>query len=85
MRPDGGRSILLGIAKSVGLDEDQFTRCLSDSTAITALNDRVERLSKQDNVDATPTFLLNGKPLKVGLISMAELDAAIQPLLKKAG
>ncbi len=85
VRPDGGRSILLGIAKSVGLNEDQFTRCLSDDKAITALNDRVERFSKQDGVDATPTFLLNGKPLKVGLISMSELDAAIQPLLSKQG
>lgn len=85
VRPDGGRSVLLGIAKAAGLDEDQFTKCLSDSAAITALNDRVERFSKQDGVDATPTFMLNGKILKVGLISMPELDAAIQPLLKKGG
>jgi protein-disulfide isomerase len=85
VRPDGGRTILLGIAKSVGLNEDQFTSCLSDEKGITALNDRVERYSKRDGVDATPTFVLNGKPLKVGLISMAELDAAIQPLLKPAG
>lgn len=85
VRPDGGRTILLGIAKSVGLNEDQFTRCLSDDKAITALNDRVERFRTRDGVDATPTFVLNGKTLKVGLISMSELDAAIQPLLKQAG
>jgi len=83
VRTDGGRGVLLGIAKAAGLDEDQFTKCLSDSQAITALNDRVERFSKQDGVDATPTFLLNGKTLKVGMISMPELDAAIEPLLGK--
>ena len=84
VRPDGGRAILLGIAKSVGLSEDQFTRCLSDDKAITALNDRVQRFAKEDNVDATPTFVLNGKLLRVGFISGPDLDAAVDAALKQA-
>ena len=82
VQPGAARQILLRIAETAGMSEDQFDKCVSDDKAITALNDRVEKFSKQDNVEATPTFMLNGKKLKEGLISMPELDAAIQPLLK---
>ena len=80
--PSAGREVLLRIAKAAGLTDDQFTKCISDEKAITALNDRVEKYSKQDEVEGTPTFMLNGKKLRTGMISMADLDAAIQPLLK---
>jgi len=83
--PEKGRAVLLGIAKAAGLSEDQFTKCLSDGQALAALDDRVRRFAERDGIDATPTFLLNGKTLNVGLISMPELDAAIQPLLAKTG
>ena len=74
--------VLLHVAQSAGLNEDQMNKCITDETAIKALNDRVEKYSKLDGVDSTPTFIVNGKKLKPGEISLAELDAAIQPLLK---
>ena len=74
--------VLLHVAQSAGLSEDQMNKCITDETAIKALNDRVERYFKQDGIDSTPTFIVNGKKLKPGEISLAELDAAIQPLLK---
>ena len=83
MRAGKDREILLGIAKAAGLNEDQFTKCISDGQALAALDDRVRRFAERDGVEATPTFLLNGKTLKVGPISMPELDAAIRPLLAK--
>ncbi len=82
VRPDAGHDILLRIAQSAGMTEDQFTKCLTDEKQITALNDRVEKFAKQDGVDATPTFMLNGKKWKQGLVTMADLDAALQPLTK---
>ena len=73
---------LLRIAQSAGMSEDQFTKCITDDKAITALNDRVEKSSKQDSVDGTPFFIINGKKWKEGEVSMADVDAELQPLVK---
>ena len=81
VRQGVGRDILLGIAKQAGLNEDQFTKCVSDEAALKALNDRVDKYTKQDNIAATPTFIINGTKLE-GYESMAQLDQVIQPLLK---
>ena len=73
---------LLHVAESAGMNEDQFTRCITDADAIKALNDRVEKSAKQDNVDGTPFFIVNGKKWKEGEVSMADVDAELQPLVK---
>ncbi len=82
IRPAAGHDVLLHIAQSVGLTEDQFSKCVNDEKAINALSERVERQSKEYKVDSTPTFIINGKVQNRGAMSMADLDAAIQPLLK---
>ncbi len=76
-----GRGVLLRIAQQAGLNESQFTACVSDDAALKALNARAEKYAKLDDVDATPTFIVNGKKL-VGDQSLAEFDNVIQPLLK---
>ena len=75
--------VLLHIAQSAGLSEDQMNKCITDENAIKALNDRVEKYSKQDGVDSTPTFIVNGKKMTPGEVTLAQLDTAIQPALKK--
>jgi protein-disulfide isomerase len=80
--PSAGKDVLLGIARNAGVSEDQYAKCTSDSDAITALNDRIQKSMQRDGVNGTPTFILNGKTVKVGFMSMAELDAALQPLVK---
>jgi protein-disulfide isomerase len=82
IRAGEGRDILVSIARSAGLSEDQFNRCITDEKSLKSLSERVEKYAKQDQVEATPTFFLNGKKFREGEVSMAELDAAIQPLLK---
>lgn len=71
------REVLLNIAKSAGLTEDQFNACVKDEKATTALAKRVDANSKIDNVDSTPTFVINGTKLAPGVRTLAELDAAI--------
>jgi protein-disulfide isomerase len=71
------RETLETIAKSIGMSEEQFNKCITDENAIKALNDRVERNARDNHIDATPTFVINGKPLTAGYHSLAELDAAI--------
>ena len=72
------RETLEDIAKSVGMTEDQFNKCVNDEAAIKALNDRVERHGRDDHINSTPTFVINGKPLEPGYHTLAEMDAAIK-------
>jgi protein-disulfide isomerase len=64
------------IAESAGISDAQFNACISDSTAITALQNRVQGYEDTDHIDSTPTFVVNGTKL-VGEQSLATLDKAI--------
>ncbi|WP_309606865.1 DsbA family protein [Phenylobacterium sp.] len=72
------RETLLDIAKSVGMTEDSFNKCINDEKAIQALNDRVERHSRNDHINSTPTFVINGKAMEPGYHTIEEMDAAIK-------
>ena len=81
LKPGVAHDVLSRIAQEVGMNDDQLNKCLTDAKSINALNDRVLKFAKQDNIEATPTFIVNGKKYE-GDKSLAELDAIIQPLLK---
>ena len=66
---------LLRIAESAGLSEQQFNTCTTDDSALKALNDRVDKASK-DGITGTPTFVINGTKMD-GAATLANLDAAI--------
>ena len=72
------RETLENIAKSTGMTEDQFNKCVTDEAAIKALQDRVERHNRDDHVNSTPTFVINGKALEPGYHTLDEIDAAIK-------
>ena len=72
------RETLLDVAKSVGMTEDQFNKCTTDEKAIQALDDRVEHHNRDDKVNSTPTFVINGKQMEPGYHSLDEIDAAIK-------
>ena len=71
------RGVLLRVAQSAGMTEEQFNACITDEAALKALNERVEKAIKVDKINATPTFVINGKKVKEGEVSLAELDAAV--------
>jgi len=68
---------LLAIAKAQGLTEAQFTACLSDKAAAQALNARVQKATRQDKIESTPTFIVNGRNIGEGEMTLPQLDAAI--------
>ena len=72
------RETLLDVAKSVGMTDDSFNKCINDEKAIQALNDRVERHTRQDKINSTPTFVINGKGMEPGYHTLEEMDAAIK-------
>ncbi len=71
------RGELLRIAKSSGLSEDEFNACIRDEDALKALNARVEKAVKEANISGTPTFIVNGKTVASGEMTLEQMDAAI--------
>lgn len=68
---------LLKIAKANGIDESKFDSCTTDSAALQALNNRVQGYARDDHVNATPTFVINGAAMEPGYHTLAEMDAVI--------
>lgn len=69
--------ILQTIARSAGMPDKAFEDCINDEKALNALNARWERYVKEDKINATPTFVINGKVYDKGEMSLAELDKAV--------
>ncbi len=72
--PRGG---LLRIAQSMGMNESQFDACVKNEAALQALDKRVQAYATNNNINSTPTFVINGKSMTPGYHSLAEIDAAI--------
>jgi protein-disulfide isomerase len=70
-------AVLLNIARSAGMTDSQFESCIKDEAALNALNSRWEKYVKDDKINGTPTFVINGKVYDKGEMSLAELDAAV--------
>ena len=75
------RGVLLNIAKSSGLSEDQFNTCVSDEKGLTRLNTNAEKYSK-DGIDSTPTFFINGKRFSGNFTDKAEVEKFIDQEMK---
>jgi protein-disulfide isomerase len=71
------RQILLNIARSAGLTDAQFNACITDEKAQTALADRWQHYGADNNINSTPTFVINGTVYAKGEMSLSELDAAV--------
>jgi len=76
------RGVLFRIGRSAGLTDAQTTACIADQDALEALQSRMDRAVSQERIAATPTFLIGDSKLE-GLQTMAQLDAAIEPLLNR--
>ena len=71
------RGVLLRIAQGTGMTEKQFDACITDEKALKSLNDRVDAGMKADKITGTPTFIVNGKQIASGEVSLGQLDTAI--------
>jgi protein-disulfide isomerase len=76
------KPILVEIANANGISEAQFDACLTDQTALEALNGRVQA-AIADGVRGTPTFYVNGKEVEVA--TLADLEAAVAAAGKGGG
>lgn len=71
---------LLAIAKQAGMSEQAFNECLQNQKLIDGIEDVRQRAIKL-NVQSTPSFFVNGKPMR-GNYSIEEFEKAIAPYLK---
>ncbi|MGH7023931.1 MAG: DsbA family protein [Caulobacteraceae bacterium] len=67
---------LLQVAGQAGLSKVQVSDCLADHAALSALEARSDGYARDDHVDGTPTFDINGTRM-VGEQSLAALTTAI--------
>ena len=71
------RAWLMKGAAVGGMNEPQMKACIEDEKGQKALAARIDANAKAFNVQGTPTFIVNGKPVGDGEVTMAELDKAI--------
>lgn len=75
-----GRAALLQMSKLAGFTEDSFTKCLTNQKLLDDVNAVRERAAKDFGVNATPTFLINGKRY-AGDMSVGAMSKLIDGLL----
>jgi protein-disulfide isomerase len=71
---------LLAIAKQAGFSEESFNECLKNQKVLDGIEDVRQRAMKL-NVQSTPSFFINGKPLR-GAFTIEEFEKQITPYLK---
>ncbi len=71
---------LTNAAKVGGLDEAALVACLEDEAAVDGMAERYKRYIEVEMIRGTPTFVIGDD--QPHFHTMADIDAAIQPLLK---
>jgi protein-disulfide isomerase len=71
---------LLGLMKQAGFTQESFEACLKNQQIYDGVNWVKERGAREFNVDATPTFFINGEK-KSGEISIEEFDKILTPIV----
>ncbi|MGO4440215.1 DsbA family protein [Rhizobium sp. RAF56] len=77
---EDGRAALLQMSKLAGFTEESFKECLTNQKLLDDVNSVRERGTKEFGVNATPTFLINGKRY-AGDMSVDTMSALIDSLL----
>jgi protein-disulfide isomerase len=73
---------LSNTVKQTGMSQEAFEKCLKDQALYDKVNMVRDRAAEKFNVNATPTFFINGKRVS-GEMTVEQLDKEITPLLPK--
>jgi len=78
--------VLMRIAYANGMDASRFRACLADPVAVDMLQKRLDHALTVDQVDSTPTVIINGKKVSQGQGEWTpeKLSAAIDAELKSS-
>lgn len=72
------REAYIGIAKSAGLSEDKFLECMQNQELRSEYRNKMQS-GKDMGINATPTFIINGKQEKV--FTLESIEELIIPLI----
>ncbi len=72
---------LLELVKGLGFTQADFETCLKNQELYDQVNGSRDQAAEKFNVDATPTFFVNGRKL-TGENAIADFDAVLDPMLK---
>ena len=78
---DNPLEALITALRPTGMNHDQAMTCLKDQAKADALTKVLNTAVQDVKVQGTPTFVIDGKVYD-GELSMADLDAILQPLIK---
>lgn len=78
------KGVLMRIASSAGLSEEQFTQCVNDPEGVKRINDNMETYVKTYNVTGTPSFFINDKKYEGDITDANALGAALDAALAEA-
>ena len=78
--------VLMRIASANGVDASRFHACLADPVAVDMLQKRLDHALTVDQVEGTPTVIINGKKVSQGQGEWTpeKLSAAIDAALKSS-
>jgi len=79
-RAENARAPLENIAKLAGFTQESFEKCLTDQQLLNDVNKVRERGQTEFEVNATPTFFINGEKY-AGALTIDQLSAIIDDLL----
>ena len=68
---------LLDIVKQTGMSQTDFETCLKNQELYDQVNQSRDRAADAFNIDATPTFFINGRKL-VGELTLSDFDRLLQ-------
>jgi protein-disulfide isomerase len=71
---------LIETAKRLGLDSDALSACIKDPATTTSIETDL-RAADELNIQSTPYFLVNGRPIK-GSVSVEQFDAIVAEELR---
>lgn len=77
---EDGKAALLQMSKLAGFTQESFEKCLTDQKLLNDVNAVRERGAKEFGINATPTFLINGKRY-AGAMSVESMSALLDSLL----
>lgn len=72
---------LANLVKQTGMSQDAFESCLKDQSLYEKVNEVRNRAAEKFDINATPTFFINGKK-KSGEMTPQQLDELLTPMLK---
>ena len=80
--PSDARDVFISYAETLGLDGEAFVTCL-DGDAAAARLERNNQMAVQVGVTATPTFIVQGSPVR-GAPALADFQNALRSLIAQS-